>query len=183
MATRRHKKPDRKFWGQMMEVALAEAVALSIDRVPPRDREVMQVMLEQSREYRDRLAIAVSHLQGGKLPSVSFASDPHESQVKLADFAVWARSIRWSTPQWLSELVVKPDKPLKEDRLLGKRERDTLYVIIAALAEAQKIAVSRPWKAAETIASLTDKIGASVSASGVEDHLKRIPAAIERRSK
>jgi hypothetical protein len=69
------------------------------------------------------------------------------------------------------------DKPLRE------RERSTLLTIIAALAKAADIDISKPSKAAEAIEALTTQLGARVSARSVEDHLKRIPDAIERKGK
>lgn len=66
-------------------------------------------------------------------------------------------------------------KPLKE------RERTTLLTIIAALAKAAKIDVEKSSKAGAAIEALTTAMGARVSARAVEDHLKRIPDALERR--
>jgi hypothetical protein len=69
------------------------------------------------------------------------------------------------------------------DKPLGERERATLLTIIAALAKAADIDISKPSKAAEGIEALTTDLRARVSARTVEDHLKRIPDAIERRRK
>jgi hypothetical protein len=77
----------------------------------------------------------------------------------------------------LSEPDQTAEKPLKQ------RERTTLLVIIAALAELPKIDVSKPSKAAAAIESQTMLMGARVSARRIEDHLKRIPAALEDRNK
>jgi hypothetical protein len=59
--------------------------------------------------------------------------------------------------------------------------RDTLLIIIAALAKAANIDTSKPSKAAGEIEKLTVEIGARVSARRIEDHLKRIPGSIEDR--
>ncbi len=66
---------------------------------------------------------------------------------------------------------------------LGERERTTLLTIIAVLAEHAEIDISKPSKAGETIEALTMAKGARVSARTVEEHLKRIPDALERRGK
>lgn len=64
---------------------------------------------------------------------------------------------------------------------LGTRERTTLLVVIAGLAEAAGIDLSKPSKAGEMIETLTMEVGARVSARTIEDLVKRIPDAIERR--
>ena len=69
------------------------------------------------------------------------------------------------------------DRPLKE------RERVTLLTIIAALARAAGIDISKASKAGAIIEAQTDKLGARVSARAIEEHLKRIPDALERRGK
>ena len=69
------------------------------------------------------------------------------------------------------------DRPLKE------RERATLLTIIAALASAADIDISKASKAGSIIAAQIDQLDASVSAQTIELHLKRIPDALERRGK
>ena len=70
------------------------------------------------------------------------------------------------------------DRPLKE------RERATLLTIIAALAKTAEIDVSQPSKAGGQIEALTTQaVGIRIPARTVENHLKAIPDALERRSK
>ncbi len=69
------------------------------------------------------------------------------------------------------------------EKPLGSRERATLLTIIAALAKGAGIDVSMASKAGEVIEALTTKIDARIAARTVEDHLKRIPDALERRGK
>lgn len=69
------------------------------------------------------------------------------------------------------------------DRPLGTRERTTLLTVIAALAEEAKISVVSPSKSAELIASITERMGAPVAKRTIEEHLKRVPDAIERKSR
>ena len=70
------------------------------------------------------------------------------------------------------------DRPLKE------RERATLLTIIAALAKTAEIDVSQPSKAGGQIEALTTRaLGIRIPARTVENHLKAIPDALERRGK
>jgi hypothetical protein len=62
------------------------------------------------------------------------------------------------------------DKP--RERPLLSRERTTLLVIIAALAEMAKIDVTKPSKAAVNIENQTELLGARVAARTIENHLK-----------
>lgn len=66
-------------------------------------------------------------------------------------------------------------------RLLGRRERDSLLVIIAALAKLARIDVSKPSSAATSIESQTELMGARVAARTIENHLRRIPEALEAK--
>jgi len=73
-----------------------------------------------------------------------------------------------------------------KEKPLSTRERDTLLTIIAALAKAAKVPLddySKPGKAAGYIEGLTDEFGAHVSKRAIEDHLKKIPDALETRMK
>ena len=70
------------------------------------------------------------------------------------------------------------------DRPLGERERATLLTIIAALAKTAEIDVSQPSKAGGQIEALTTRaLGIRIPARTVENHLKAIPDALERRGK
>lgn len=68
-----------------------------------------------------------------------------------------------------------PDKPVQ------RRERNTLLVMIAALAQIAKVDVKRPSKAATAIESQTALLGARVAARTIEGHLNRINEALESR--
>ncbi len=70
------------------------------------------------------------------------------------------------------------------DRPLGERERATLLTVIAALAKTAGIDVSQPSKASGQIEALTTQaLGIRIPARTVENHLKAIPDALERRGK
>lgn len=69
------------------------------------------------------------------------------------------------------------------DRSLQQKERKTLLTIIAALAKKAQINIKEPGKAAGYIEGLTAELGARVSKRAIEDHLKKIPDALETRMK
>lgn len=77
--------------------------------------------------------------------------------------------------------VVAPPDDL--DKPLATRERSTLLTIIAALAKRLRLDVSKPSAAAADIEKLTEAMGARVPARTVEEHLRKIPDALEKRSK
>ena len=68
------------------------------------------------------------------------------------------------------------EKPLKDI------ERNSLLIIIAALAKEAKVDINKISKAGEYIAGLTDQLGSSVGATTIERHLKKIKNAIESRT-
>lgn len=72
-----------------------------------------------------------------------------------------------------TNIVVKP---------LSNKERDTLLIIIAALAKEAKVDISRTSKAGELIANLTQLLGVQVGATTIETHLKKIPQALANRA-
>ena len=74
-------------------------------------------------------------------------------------------------------------KTSKEPRPLATKERDTLLTIIAALAKHGKIAIKDRGKSAEFISGLTNEIGAHVAKRTIEEHLRKIPSALEVRMK
>lgn len=71
----------------------------------------------------------------------------------------------------------------REQTPLGTRERDTLLTIIAVLAEKAGIDIHSPGKAALAIEHLTDMEEVHVSKRAIEEHLKKIPAALAVRKK
>ena len=81
----------------------------------------------------------------------------------------------------LESRLLEPSKP--PEKPLEQRERTTLLVIIAALAELAEIDVTKPAKAGLTIESQAALMGAEVSSRAIQDHLNRIPEALARRGK
>lgn len=67
------------------------------------------------------------------------------------------------------------------DQRLGTRERNTLLVIIAALAREADIPLDSP-TSTRLLQSFTEKIGSPVGDETIRKILKAIPEALERRS-
>lgn len=74
-------------------------------------------------------------------------------------------------------------EPEKKEKQIENKERRTLLTIIAALAKKANINIDSPGKAAAYIQGLTDDLGAHVSKRAIEEHLKKIPDALETRMK
>jgi hypothetical protein len=85
-----------------------------------------------------------------------------------------------SALQQLEAIISEPEPAI--ERPLARRERSTLLVIIAALAKVARIDVSKASSAATSIESETALMGARVAARTIENHLKRIPEALENKS-
>jgi len=68
------------------------------------------------------------------------------------------------------------------DRPVAERERATLLTIIAALANFAKVDWTKTSKAGDVIEGLALDINARVPSRTIQEHLKRIPDALERRS-
>lgn len=88
--------------------------------------------------------------------------------------------VRTSALRDLEARTSEPDQ--RVEKPIGPRERNTLLVIIAALAELAKIDLKKPSKAASAIEAQTAIMGARVASRTIEEHLKRITEALEGRS-
>jgi hypothetical protein len=88
--------------------------------------------------------------------------------------------VRTSALSRLEALISNPEPDTK--RPIGRRERTTLLTIIAALAKLARIDVAKPSSAAAAIESETVLMGTRVAARTIEEHLKRIPEALENKS-
>lgn len=67
------------------------------------------------------------------------------------------------------------------EKLLSTKERTTLYTIIGLLAKEAKIDYSQPSAAAAVIKAAADLAGIDIGQRTIEEHLKKIPDALERR--
>ncbi len=88
--------------------------------------------------------------------------------------------IRTAALKELEEHLSAAEKP--KEKLLGKRERDTLHIIIGALARMANLNLNTPSSAAVSIESATVEMRARVSARTIENHLNKVREACEDRS-
>ena len=81
--------------------------------------------------------------------------------------------------------VPKKDHAIKQvmDKPLKDHERETLLVIIAALAKEANVDLKKISKAGEQIAHMTQLLNAPIGATTIETHLKKINQALENRAK
>lgn len=83
----------------------------------------------------------------------------------------------------IKEGYYKPNDTELTERELTNKERETLLIIIAALAKEAKIDIAKISKAGDLIANMTQLIGAPIGATTIETHLKKINQAIANRTK
>ena len=72
---------------------------------------------------------------------------------------------------------------LSIDKPMTTVERNTLLTIIGVLCKEARIPYDKPAKAAGMIQSTAATMGVSISETGIENHLKKIPYALESRMK
>jgi hypothetical protein len=118
------------------------------------------------------------------------ALESHKERNSPNFYIEWARSksfpIEWL--DWAIDerfYVPKKDDAIKQvtEKPLSDKERETLLIIIAALAKEAKIDINKTSKAGELIANLTQQTGVPVGATTIETHLKKISQALENRAK
>ncbi|MBV5346847.1 hypothetical protein JZU46_01305 [bacterium] len=78
-------------------------------------------------------------------------------------------------------IVSQPKIATEKD--LGNKERNTLLCIIAALCEESKFDYKKHSKTAGLIQSTAARMGISIGETTIEEHLKKIPNALETRMK
>lgn len=93
------------------------------------------------------------------------------------------KPIDQTTPSSSEKKEAGEDAMEDSDRPLGTRERTTLLTVIAALAGEANIQLVSPSKSAELIASMTEKMGTPVAKRTIEEHLKRVADALERKAR
>jgi hypothetical protein len=89
----------------------------------------------------------------------------------------FALSKSFYTPKKIDSNKQISDKPLTN------KERQTLLVIIAAMAKELEIDVSKVSKSGVLIENLTQLLGVPIGATTIETHLKQIPEALQSRAK
>ena len=106
----------------------------------------------------------------------------HESEFPVGSLLVVRRP---ALDEFIRQQVpVQAPTSASLDRPLKERERATLLTVIAALAKTAGIDVSQPSKASGQIEAMTTQaLNIRIPARTVENHLKAIPDALERRGK
>lgn len=201
--------PNWAKWRHIPNARVWQAVALSLSIDPdkvkhsPHSWRIKRHLFCEDSEFKDRIDIACTNLghPGGIVSNSTFLGgttldDRTKYEVSLPQFAEWAMRIGWEIPSELVELAeTAPSQSIGQkgvssglapdsgDKVLDARERTSLLIIIKALAENAKIDLSHVSKAAGQIEAMTVFAGARVAARTIEDHLKRIPDAFERKAK
>ncbi len=75
----------------------------------------------------------------------------------------------------------KPESTIEKS--LSNKERETLLIIIAALAKEAGVNIDKSSKSGELIANMTELLGSPVGATTIETHLKKINQALANRAK
>jgi hypothetical protein len=65
---------------------------------------------------------------------------------------------------------------------MGTKERTIMLTIISVLAKEAKIDLNKHNKAARTIVDIAEREGVRLAERTVEEHLKKVPDALERRT-
>ena len=192
--------PNWKKWAAFIDARLPDAVALSCNiepdivrafgdsllgqRVDPLDVDSIRAMdaasyvarvlpEELQSEFIRRLEIAINHVEAKRLVT-AFGSI--EGSLRLSDFAQWARGVGMALPPEFPA----PARPKKPDPL-NTKERTTLLVVIGALARKAGIDVEKPTTAAKAIVNALQEMGVQIGQRTVEECLKEIPDALDRK--
>lgn len=83
----------------------------------------------------------------------------------------------------ISDFIEAASIDKRAEKPLSNTERDTLLVIIAALAKEAKVDIEKTSKTGELIANMTQLIGTPIGATTIETHLKKINQALASRAK
>lgn len=185
-------RPDWTKWGTEEKGRLWQAAALACNYDPINFKfldfpELSNLKGAYPQDFVELLTLARNNL-GGSLKAVSInKSWLQESEVLFSTFGSWLMSIGYEAPggfPWKhnGENSITGNASITEDSPLKERERTTLLTLIAALCDHARLDITKPSKAAGAIEDLTVRIGARVSARAIEEHLKRIPVALQKRA-
>ncbi|WIT10759.1 hypothetical protein PFX98_17825 [Paucibacter sediminis] len=126
--------------------------------------------------YLFRLASYVQTLRDFAVPNIA------HMRVRIADLTPQRPpSDAEESPPTPAECVPRPSAADAES--LRTRERNTLVALIGVLCKEQGINCQRPAAAAATLKSMTAAHGLSIGESTIESVMKKVPEAIEARSR
>jgi hypothetical protein len=180
---------DWKLWGHPKSAAavwLHEAAALSVG-IAPEDVSVYSHRGLNSYdpiltgpganapEFAERWAEACRYLRRGVL----------RERVSLVEFAAWAIDAGLSLPAEFPKPAAKPaaasPPPAEAPKVLTTKERTSLLVIIGALAKKARVDLDKPSTSAKAIVAVLDEMGCKIGIRTVENALKDVPDALEKK--
>lgn len=181
------RKPNWEAWKSVTDTRLWCAVALACDLDPSNFQlfdapELNRRFTHPTKSFEALLERAKINTGPGGMLKLRSEDTIEESEVSLSNFRKWAKSIGVNLPHGFPGKLAAKEPHLEEEKPLGERERATLLTLIAALAHEAGIDIAKPSKAAGLIEGLTLRIEKRIAARTIEEHLKRIPAALEKRS-
>ena len=186
------RKPDWAKWGTEEKGRLWQAVALACNYDPNNFKflefpELSNYHGAHPQDFVELLTLAKNNL-GSSLKAASInKSWLQESDVLYSTFGSWLKSTGYEIPAEFPwghrEESITRTVPITGDTPLKERERTTLLTLIAVLCDHGGLDITKPSKTANIIGALTSRIGAPVAPRTIEDHLKRIPAALEKRTR
>lgn len=106
--------------------------------------------------------------------------DPERLTFSRETLDDWLREKGYQSPYSFCRL---PSQEHGEEKPLATKERTTLLTLIALLAEEAEIDLSKPSKAATALVSRAETKGIQIGQRTIEEHLKKIPDALEKRGK
>jgi hypothetical protein len=94
---------------------------------------------KKSKEFCDRLFIAIRNLHGALKAKAAIVDGPAECLVDLSEFAAWVISVGWKIPDEFRSLAESRRTPTPRDKKrevpeLTTRERETLLKLILGMA-------------------------------------------------
>ena len=104
-------------------------------------------------------------------------------KVRIEKAEIWAKDTQPKLKELNAENELLRSQVALNKGALNGSERETLLVIIAALAKEAKVDIAKISKAGQQIENMTQLIGARIGATTIETHLKKISQALENRAK
>ena len=108
----------------------------------------------------------------------NFGLKPSDQSFDRGTLAAWFAQSGF-TPNYRFVRVDCTPERLDQDTPIGKKERETFLIIIAALLKHAEVDWNRPDKAARVIQRMAEELGLKIGDSTIEEKLKLIPAAIK----
>ena len=190
-------KPDWSKWGLYLESSLDEAIALSVDMAPEAFRHGIHGDLLT--EYFRWIDVARNHIQSGQLKKHARMSAGRLALVVIfSEFVEWCDRVRFGLPPEFRDAVKATatayaptptapvgvpaaETPDDVSKPIATKERTTLLAIIGGIAKAADFDISQPTVAAKAIVKALDESGAKIGQRTVENALKEVADAIERK--